>query len=167
MLIGLALNEPGKNWPEEEFQHNRETPSMPGWTLNDTWKTDAGVPPEGIISVTYFSGDGTQVDECAPEVPFRKALTNLVLVNEEECVTDEEKMESVLAGDTEMIREKPGSAGGSAVKPASVGIKFITDSPSKFDSYALPAAGFILVLQVSLLVISVPSQQVSIRVKWS
>jgi hypothetical protein len=63
---------------EEEFQHDRDTPSMPGWKLNETWMKDEGVPPEGILSLTYFSGDGKKVDECEANVVFRKALTNLV-----------------------------------------------------------------------------------------
>jgi hypothetical protein len=63
---------------EEEFQHDRDTPSMPGWKLNETWMKDEGVPPEGILSLTYFSGDGKKVDECEANVIFRKALTNLV-----------------------------------------------------------------------------------------
>ena len=52
------------------------------------------MPKRGIITVEYYSGGGTLQRECKPEIRFRKALLQLVRVDEEVLVPeDEDKIE--------------------------------------------------------------------------
>lgn len=38
----------------------------------------------GLLNITYYSGEGKQKKGCKAYVNFRKALLNLVLINEED-----------------------------------------------------------------------------------
>ena len=42
------------------------------------WLTEEGMPIRGILTVTYYSGEGKQKKNCKPYVAFRKSLLNLV-----------------------------------------------------------------------------------------
>lgn len=103
----LGIYEPGDNFFNESFRWSRDSESMPGWELvsvfsvflsvlcDDTytqtqsWLTDEGLPNRGVISLTYYSGEGKELNGCKPFISFRKALLSLVLIDEEEVVHEE------------------------------------------------------------------------------
>lgn len=62
---------------------------MPGWQLTQPWLTEEGMPMRGLLNVTYYSGEGKGKKGCKAYVAFRKALLRLVLINEEEIVSDD------------------------------------------------------------------------------
>lgn len=47
------------------------------------------MPNKGLLTVTYYSGEGRELHGCKPYVSFRKALLSLVLLSEEELVGEE------------------------------------------------------------------------------
>jgi len=87
-LCCLATNEPGDNWIFQTFRWMRSMESMPGWELTQPWLTEEGMPMRGLVNVTYYSGEGKGKKGCKPYVTFRKALLNLVLINEDEIVSE-------------------------------------------------------------------------------
>jgi hypothetical protein len=46
------------------------------------------MPFKGIFQFNYYSGDGRGLDGCRPIVCLRKALLNLVLVDEEDMIEE-------------------------------------------------------------------------------
>jgi len=88
MLCELATVEPGDNWIEQYFQWQRDTEGMPGWELTTPWLTEEGMPCRGILMIYYFSGDGKGLKQCKPNVPFRKSLLKLVLIDEQDIVEE-------------------------------------------------------------------------------
>lgn len=46
------------------------------------------MPMRGLVNITYYSGEGAGKKDCKPYVAFRKALLNLVLINEDEIVEE-------------------------------------------------------------------------------
>jgi hypothetical protein len=73
---------------------------MPGWELVQLWLTDEGMPRKGILSLEYYSGECQFKEGCKPNVPARKSLFNLVLIEEHELVEEGLRdREVVLFGD--------------------------------------------------------------------
>lgn len=114
-LCVLATHEPGDNWTFQTFRWMRSMESMPGcvaiastrvssvsyvclcrclvglcrrWQLTQPWLTEDGMPMRGLVNITYYSGEGAGKKDCKPYVAFRKALLNLVLINEDEIVEE-------------------------------------------------------------------------------
>jgi hypothetical protein len=46
------------------------------------------MPTKGIFAFNYYSGDGKGLDGCRPIVCLRKALLNLVLVDEDDMIEE-------------------------------------------------------------------------------
>ena len=88
MFCQLAVVEPGTNWLEQIFTWKRDQDPMPGWELTQGWMTDAGMPERGIVTLTYFSGNGKGEKECNPYVKFRKSLLQSVLIDESELLPE-------------------------------------------------------------------------------
>eukprot|EP01035_Chromulina_nebulosa_P022697 gene22697-29391_t len=89
ILCTLAVNEVGDNWQYYSFRWTRMMEPMPGWELTQPWLTEDGMPTRGLLTVTYYGGEGKQKKNCKPYVAFRKSLLNLVLANEEAIVREE------------------------------------------------------------------------------
>jgi hypothetical protein len=51
--------------------------------------TEEGLPYKGILSLTYYSGEGKELNGCKAFVNFRKSLLAGVLIKEEEVVPEE------------------------------------------------------------------------------
>lgn len=88
-LCVLATHEPGDNWTFNTFRWMRTMESMPGWELTQPWLTEDGMPMRGLLNITYYSGEGKRKNGCRPYIGFRKALLNLVLINEDEIVQED------------------------------------------------------------------------------
>lgn len=50
--------------------------------------TEEGMPKKGVIDCTYYAGEGKCKNGCKPHVKFRKALLQLVLIEEEEIISE-------------------------------------------------------------------------------
>ena len=83
--------EPGNNVTQTWFKWSKEADPMPGFTLSESWMSDAGVPYRGIWHVYYYSGEGKKKRGCAPLVQFRKALLTLYLLYENEVKTEKDR----------------------------------------------------------------------------
>lgn len=115
ILAQLAVSEPGDNLPSLQFRWEREMDPMPGYELTEPWLSEEGLPNKGIWNATYYSGEGKGKTGCKPVVKLRKAMLNLVLIEEEEVITENER-------DSES-------------KVNCVGPPFITSNPGMFVGY--------------------------------
>jgi len=88
MLCELATVEPGDNWIEQYFQWQRDSEGMPGWELTTPWLSEDGMPCRGVLCIMYYSGGGKLLRGCSPNVPFRKSLLHLCLIEESEIVEE-------------------------------------------------------------------------------
>jgi hypothetical protein len=88
MLCELATVEPGDNWIEQYFQWQRDSEGMPGWELTTPWLSEDGLPCRGVLCIMYYSGGGKLLRGCSPNVPFRKSLLHLCLIEESEIVEE-------------------------------------------------------------------------------
>jgi len=86
MLCALAVSEPGDNWIQKRYRWNRDQDCVPGWELTQPWLTEDGLPTKGVLDVTYFSGEGKGRRGCRPNVPYRKSLSYLCLIDEREMI---------------------------------------------------------------------------------
>jgi hypothetical protein len=80
-LCTLATNEPGENWPCFSFRWS-DMEIIPGWALTSVWLTDAGLPPRGVLSLTFYTGDGQGNFGCYAHVAMRRALCAMFHVDE-------------------------------------------------------------------------------------
>ena len=92
MLCALAVSEPGDNWIAKKFRWVRDQDCVPGWELTQPWLTEEGLPMRGVLDVTYFSGEGKGKRGCKPNIPYRKSLTYLCLIDEGELVSSSSSM---------------------------------------------------------------------------
>ncbi len=91
MLAQLSVVEPGNNMPFMSFQWDRSMDYMPGYELTELWMTENGLPKKGFWVTTYFSGGGKNSKGCKPVAKFRKALLQLVLIDEEEVTREKSR----------------------------------------------------------------------------
>lgn len=112
MLAQLSVVEPGDNLPFLAFRWEREMDYMPGYELTELWMTEDGLPNKGLWVATYYSGDGVRKRNCKPVTKFRKALLQMVLIDEEDCIPEkllESEILPPLYGPS-VITSNPGSA---------------------------------------------------------
>lgn len=74
MFCALSVVEPGVNWKNQKLRWSMDVDEVPGWALTGLWLTEEGMPVRAIVNLEYFSGAGIGLDDCAPDVNFRKSL---------------------------------------------------------------------------------------------
>jgi Ca2+-binding EF-hand superfamily protein len=89
IIVQLSIDEPGLNLTYKQFQWKREMDPVPGWDVGEGWTRHDGLNWHGLFQFTYYSGDNVGKFECKPIPVLRKALTHLVLVDEND-VFDED-----------------------------------------------------------------------------
>ena len=89
IIVQLSIDEPGENLTYKQFQWNRESDPIPGWEVTEGWTRHEDLPWRGLFQFTYYSGDNVGKRGCAPIVQLRRALTHMVLIDENE-VYDED-----------------------------------------------------------------------------
>ncbi|CAM9534671.1 unnamed protein product [Chrysoparadoxa australica] len=82
MMIHLAMIEPGENWVNESFRWHRYESCIPGWELGKAWLDEDGVPTRGVLTLTYFSGDGKMINGCKAHDDLRVALSHALVLPE-------------------------------------------------------------------------------------
>jgi len=103
MLVILATEEPGDNMKKSQFGWQRDVGRdgdkaipgtttiltsltlltlSPGWELTQNWMANDTMPRNGFFACDYYSGEGKCLNKCAPNIPLRRALMQLVLANE-------------------------------------------------------------------------------------
>jgi hypothetical protein len=78
LLVLMAIVEPGENWVDESFREKRTDPRGDKWELPFSWFVDTTIPHAGIVSLKYFSGNGTGQNNCAPNPMARFLLMSVV-----------------------------------------------------------------------------------------
>lgn len=91
MLAQLACVEPGDNLPFIAFRWERAMDPMPGFELTENWMSEEGMPRKGVFDCTYYAGEGKCKNGCKPSTKFRKALLQLVLIDEEDVVSETDR----------------------------------------------------------------------------
>jgi hypothetical protein len=84
IIIYLSVLEPGINIVYKRFQWKRELDPTPGWEVTDAMFTETGLYTHGYFAFTYYSGEGKFKMGCIPDVFARRALCQMVLINENE-----------------------------------------------------------------------------------
>jgi hypothetical protein len=82
MLIYMSVVEPGNNMPSPRFQWKRDSDPTPGFEITAPWATLEGLPKKGNLGITFYSGGGEESDGCKANAVVRRALMQLVLVDE-------------------------------------------------------------------------------------
>jgi Ca2+-binding EF-hand superfamily protein len=82
MLIYLSIVEPGDNCPQPMFKWKREMDATPGFEITAPWATLDGLPTKGNLGLTFYSGGGEEKDGCKPNKAVRRALMQMLLVDE-------------------------------------------------------------------------------------
>jgi hypothetical protein len=78
-LLGtLSFQEPGINFLYPRFRWEWSFEDIPGWSLLPTWIDETVFPHRGILSVQYYSGEGTNIHGCSPDPLFRRSLFPMV-----------------------------------------------------------------------------------------
>eukprot|EP01038_Epipyxis_sp_PR26KG_P006330 gene6330-8716_t len=90
MIIYLSVAEPGVNLTFKSFQWKREWDPIPGWEVTESWMTNEGLPTHGKFIFTFYSGEGKGKLGCSPDLLARHALMQLVLLDENELITEDE-----------------------------------------------------------------------------
>ena len=55
---------------------------MGGFVITEPWMTEEGLPDKGVLTLTYYSGEGEGKKGCSPHVQTRHALLALTLTSE-------------------------------------------------------------------------------------
>jgi hypothetical protein len=84
MIVYLSAVEPGENLSYQTFQWKRTMDLTPGWQVTQGWLTEKDMPIHGIVCLSYYSGDNVGNLGCVAIPLVRKALTQLVLIDENE-----------------------------------------------------------------------------------
>jgi hypothetical protein len=79
----------GINLTYKQFQWKREIEPIPGWDVTEPWMTEDGMSAHGKFAFTYYSGEGRNKFGCLPEIALRKALCQLVLLDENEIIDND------------------------------------------------------------------------------
>lgn len=82
MLIYLSIAEPGDNTPQPFFKWKRDLDATPGFEITAPWATEEGLPTKGNLGITFYSGEGKELEGCKPAPAVRRALMQLCLVDE-------------------------------------------------------------------------------------
>lgn len=90
MIVYLSADEPGINLTYKRFQWKRELDPTPGWDVTEAWMTDEGLYTHGYFCSTYYSGEGRNKFGCVPNMTLRRALLQMVLIDENEVVDEDE-----------------------------------------------------------------------------
>jgi hypothetical protein len=92
MIVSLISNEPGINLVYKRFQWKRDMDPTPGWDVTETWLTDDGLATHGKFAFTFYSGEGGNKSGYAPNILLRRALLQVVLIDENEVVDEDEPL---------------------------------------------------------------------------
>jgi hypothetical protein len=92
IIVYLSVEEPGINLTYKRFQWKRDLDPTPGWDVTEPWMTESGMYTHGYFGFTYYSGEGRNKFGCIPDIPLRKALTPITLVNENEIIDEGEQL---------------------------------------------------------------------------
>ena len=126
MLCVLAITEPGNNWTQYSFRWKAEDDCVPGWELTDGWVkqdgNDEGMPNRGILTLTYYSGEGKRLQGCKPNIGLRKALMYLTYLSEHDVRLEEDWGVPLTKGLRKEMYEK--------------GANYIVNYPGVFKQYA-------------------------------
>lgn len=95
-IVYLSVVEPGLNLTFKSFQWKRDQDTVPGWDVTEPWMTEAGMSAHGYFAFTYYSGEGKNKSGCVPDLFLRKALTAMVLIDENEIVAEDAGMPETL-----------------------------------------------------------------------
>ncbi len=90
IIVYLSVEEPGINLTFKQFQWKRELDPIPGWDVTEPWMTEDGMSAHGKFAFTYYSGEGKNKYGCVPDLPLRRALCQLVLLDENEIIDEDE-----------------------------------------------------------------------------
>jgi hypothetical protein len=82
MLIYLSVKEPGNNTPQPMFKWKRDMDATPGFEITAPWMTEDGLPIKGNLGITFYSGEGVQLEGCLAFPLFRRSLLQFVLSDE-------------------------------------------------------------------------------------
>lgn len=89
MIICLTDVEPGVNFKYSSLKKHMDGDQVPGWELPASWlKSEKSIPTEGVVGFTYYCGEGKFLYGCVPVMPFRRALLQMVLIDERNVVLD-------------------------------------------------------------------------------
>ena len=88
ILLHLSAAEPGENWIGETYSSVPDAEPMPGWELSVVWYSEKGLPTFGILTSTYFSGNGCHENGCIPDVDLRFSLLSTVLIRLDDVLAD-------------------------------------------------------------------------------
>lgn len=106
IIVYLSVVEPGLNLTFKQFMWKRDLDPIPGWDVTEPWMTEQGMSAHGYFAFTYYSGEGKNKNGCVPDIYLRKALTGLVLVDENEIVAEDESMPEILVNTTAIHFER-------------------------------------------------------------
>lgn len=67
-----------------------ELDPTPGWDVTESWMTDDGLYTHGYFCFTYYSGEGRNKFGCIPNMVLRRALLQLVLIDENEVIDEDD-----------------------------------------------------------------------------
>ena len=73
MLIYLSIAEPGDNTPQPFFKWKRDLDATPGFEITAPWATEEGLPTKGNLGITFYSGEGKELEGCKPAPAVRRA----------------------------------------------------------------------------------------------
>ena len=76
--------------PQSAFQWDRGTEGIGGFVVTEPWMTEEGMPDKGILTLTYYSGEGEGKKGCSPHAQTRRALLALTLVSESDYLCGED-----------------------------------------------------------------------------
>lgn len=96
MLCQLSVVEPGDNFPFQQFRWERNMDPTPAFVVTEPWMTEDGIPNHGLFASTYYAGEGKGKNGCKPATKFRRALLNLVLIEEEEVISELDRENEVV-----------------------------------------------------------------------
>jgi hypothetical protein len=88
MIVYLSVDEPGINLTFKQFQWKRELDPTPGWDVTESWLSEQGLTTHGKFCFTYYSGEGKNKFGCIPNLKLRRALLQLVLIDENEIIDE-------------------------------------------------------------------------------
>ncbi|RYH24941.1 hypothetical protein EON65_16165 [archaeon] len=106
IIVYLSVVEPGLNLTFKQFMWKRELDPIPGWDVTEPWMTEQGMSAHGYFAFTYYSGEGKNKCGCVPDIYLRRALTGLVLIDENEIVAEDESMPEALINTTAIHYER-------------------------------------------------------------
>jgi hypothetical protein len=78
-LMLLTTKEPGQNWLNLSYRpKGRHDKEQKNFERDVSWLLEEVFPNKGVLSLRYFSGGGSGLMDCSPNIAVRLALTALV-----------------------------------------------------------------------------------------